>query len=338
MRMRSITLLLPLCFLATCAALDTTPTVVNQEACPSKRLQYEEFVARSRAGYEQEVQSAAKIGVNMPAPDDFMMVFPSRETYEQRLTHSGFECIRITYLSEGLKVIGFIFKPADTKVKRLPAIIYNRGGSREFAKIVPNGIFLWDYDFLAEGFVILASQYRGSDGGDGKDEFGGRDLNDVSSLLSLAQTLDYVDGKNIFMYGFSRGGVMTYLALKNNFAVKAAAVSAGPTDLAALGRLRPEIAKNYSEMIPDYGNDPTGTLNERSAIAWPEKINTPLLLLHGTSDWRVPTAQTLDLASRLQQLHKTYALEIFANDTHGVPMHNEEAHRRVIEWFRAYIR
>lgn len=132
--MRTITLLLPLCFLATCAALDTTPTVVNQEACSSKKLPYEEFVQRSRMGYEQEVQSSAKIGVSMPAAEDRLKALPSRETYEQRLNHSGFECIKITYLSDGLKVIGFIVKPSDTKGRRLPAIIYNRGGSRELGK------------------------------------------------------------------------------------------------------------------------------------------------------------------------------------------------------------
>jgi dipeptidyl aminopeptidase/acylaminoacyl peptidase len=334
--MRFITLLLPLCFLATCAAVDTTSAVVSQEPCSSKALRYEEFVNHIRTGYEQEVQSAAKIGVSMPTPDERIKALPSRETYAKRLTHSGFECVKITYLSEGLKVIGFILKPSDTKGKRLSAIIYNRGGSREFGKIVPDSVFLWDYAFLAEGFVIFAAQYRGTDGGEGKDEFGGRDLQDVSALLSIARSLDYVDSKNVFMYGFSRGGMMTYLALKNNFPVNAAAVSAGPTDMATLGRLRPEMAKNYSEMVPDYGNDPTGTMNQRSAIEWPEKINTPLLLLHGTSDWRVPTEQTLNLATKLQELHKTYSLVIFANDVHGLPIHNEEAHHRVIEWFRGY--
>lgn len=336
--MRPITVLLPLCFLGTCAALDTTPAVIHQETCSSKKLAYEEFVERSRIGYEHELQSAARIGVSMPATEDRLKALPSREAYDQRLIHSGFECIKITYRSDGLKVIGFIVKPVDTHGKRLPAIIYNRGGSREFAKIVPDSLFLWDYAFLAEGFVIFASQYRGSDGGEGQDEFGGRDLDDVAALLSLARSLDYVDSKNIFMYGVSRGGMMTYLALKNSFLVNAAAVSAGPTDLASLGRLRPEMAKNYSEMIPGFKSDANGTLKQRSAMAWPEKINTPLLLLHGTSDWRVPTEQTLNLANRLQQLHKTFSLEIFANDAHGLPINNEAAHRRVIEWFRAYTR
>ncbi len=43
---------------------------------------------------------------------------------------------------------------------------------------------------------------RGSEGGEGKNKFGGRDLEDVAALLSLARGLDYVDNKNVFMYGF----------------------------------------------------------------------------------------------------------------------------------------
>ena len=334
--MRYLLLLLAICFLSPCAALGTNAGIVSQDTCPSQKRTYEEFLQRIRTGYEEEVQLAARIGIGMPAVEERLKAVPDRETYEKRLAHTGFECIKMTYLSDGVKVIGFILKPVEAGGKRLPAIIYNRGGSREFGKIVPDHLFLSEYEFLAQGFVIFASQYRGSDGGEGKDEFGGKDLQDVSSLLSLARSLDYVDSRNIFMYGVSRGGMMTYLALKNGFSVNAAAVSAGPTDLAALGRLRPEMAKNYSEMVPDYKADPVGTMKARSAMEWPEKINTPLLLLHGTADWRVPTDQTLNLAAKLQQLHRTYALDIFANDTHGLPMHNEEAHQRIINWFRAH--
>jgi dipeptidyl aminopeptidase/acylaminoacyl peptidase len=274
----------------------------------------------------------------MPSPEERLRKLPDREAFTTRTTHRGFECVQITYLSGSTKVIGFIFKPIDTAGKRLPLIVYARGGSRDFGKIVPDRLFLADYTFLEQGFVILASQYRGVDGGEGHDEFGGQDLGDILSLIPLAQSLDYVDSKNLFLYGFSRGGMMTFLALKNGIPVNAAAVSAGPTDLASLGQLRPEMAKNYREMIPGYETDPVGTTRERSALQWPEKINTPLLLLHGTADWRVPTTDTLQLALKLQQLHKTYAVEIFSGDVHGLPLHNDEAHLRVVSWFRQYMK
>ena len=338
MRHLGISFTLLLVLVGSVAAADRDGTILKQEPCPAQKLDYEEFARNMRKGYEEEVQSAARIGVTMPPVEQRMRALPNAETYASRGAHRGFECLEITYLSGGTKVIGFIYKPVDTAGKLFPVILYARGGSRDFGKIVPDRLFFVDHVFLEQGFVLLASQYRGVDGGEGNDEFGGKDLDDILSLVPLAQSLDYADGKNLFLYGFSRGGMMTYLALKHGITVNAAAVSAGPTDLASLGQLRPEMAKNYREMIPGYEKDPAGTTRERSALEWPEKINTPVLMLHGTADWRVPTTDSLRLAFKLQQLHKTYALEIFANDVHGLPLHNDEAHEKIVHWFRQYMR
>src|SRR5207247_311744 len=70
------------------------------------------------------------------------------------------------------------------------------------------------YELASHGFVILASQYRGNDGGEGREEFGGADVNDVINLLSIAASLPDADPKNVFLYGLSRGGMMTFLALQ----------------------------------------------------------------------------------------------------------------------------
>jgi len=338
MRNSGIIFALLLVVVGTAAAYDHDGTILKQEPCPVEKESYDEFIQRVRSSYEQEVQSAARIGVPMPAVEERMRALPDARNFANRKEHHGFECMQITYVSGGTKVIGFIYKPVDTAGKHLPVILYARGGSRDFGKIIPDHLFFPDHVFLEQGFIIVASQYRGVDGGEGHDEFGGKDLEDILSLVPLARGLEYADAKNLFLYGFSRGGMMTYLALKHGIRVNAAAVSAGPTDLASLGQLRPEMEKNYREMIPDYEKDPAGTTRERSALEWPEKINTPLLILHGTADWRVPTTDSLRLALKLQQLHKEYALEIFANDAHGLPLHNDEAHEIMVRWFRGHMK
>jgi dipeptidyl aminopeptidase/acylaminoacyl peptidase len=104
----------------------------------------------------------------------------------------------------------------------LPLIIYNRGGNREFSKLTPWMQYGF-YDFVSNGFVVIGSQYRGNDGGEGHEEFGGADVHDVVNLIPLAKSLGYVDMSNVFMFGESRGGMMTYLALTNNIAVNAVA-------------------------------------------------------------------------------------------------------------------
>ena len=86
--------------------------------------------------------------------------------------------------------------------RRYPVIIYNRGGLQDIGKIdVPN--ILDFYARAANGFVVLASQYRGNDGGEGVEQFGGAEVGDVVTLVSLASSLPYADPKNIFFYGLS---------------------------------------------------------------------------------------------------------------------------------------
>ena len=71
---------------------------------------------------------------------------------------------------------------------------------------------------------------------------------------------------------------------------------------------------------------------------WADKINTPLLLLHGTSDWRVNPSQVLTLAQKLQEAGKTYELVVYAHDAHGVPLNRMDADRIIVEWFRRYMK
>jgi dipeptidyl aminopeptidase/acylaminoacyl peptidase len=79
-------------------------------------------------------------------------------------------------------------------------------------------------------------------------------------------------------------------------------------------------------------------MRERSAVAWPEKIGAPLLILHGTADAIVSASRALEFAQRLQALGATYELVMYANDGHGLPMNRRDSDRRVVEWFRKYLR
>lgn len=88
---------------------------------------------------------------------------PTEAAYEWRRGYEGFECQRIRYLSDGLRVVGYIWKPQEMRGKKLPLIIFNRGGSREFGKLAPCWRFGF-YHFLVNGFVVLGSQYRSNDG------------------------------------------------------------------------------------------------------------------------------------------------------------------------------
>ena len=91
-------------------------------------------------------------------------------------------CYKIKYKSDGLDVVGFVLIPQIVGPK-FSVIIFNRGGNREFEKISETNALKYLHYLSSEGYVVLASQYRGSDGGQGEDEFGGKDVNDVLNLI-----------------------------------------------------------------------------------------------------------------------------------------------------------
>jgi dipeptidyl aminopeptidase/acylaminoacyl peptidase len=271
----------------------------------------------------------------------FTKRYYSRDEYETARNSPSIECLRIQYTSDELKVVGFLVKPRDTQGKRLPAIVYNRGGLLDIGKIdTPN--ILDFYDLASHGFVILASQYRGNDGGEGREEFGGVDVDDATGLLSIAAGLPYVDPKNLFFYGLSRGGMMTFLALRKGAVVNAAAVVGALYDVEAgleLTKQRaPGIVAAITKLIPDYSSRGAAALGERSVVNWPEKVNVPLLMIHGGEDEEVPVSQALAFATKLSQLRKPYELVVYANEIHEALNNRRDRDARIVAWFKRYSR
>jgi dipeptidyl aminopeptidase/acylaminoacyl peptidase len=314
-------------------------TIVEQTPCaPNPLRTYEQNVEAFKRFQAAEVEAAQREGVRLEMPADLSQRLLSREELEHRQAYAGFECRRLTYLSDGLKVVGFLWKPQDTAGKQFPLIIFNRGGNREFGKLTP-WVRLGFYTYVSNGFVVLASQYRGNDGGEGREEYGGADVRDVLNLMPLARSLGYVDMHNVFMLGWSRGGMMTYLALKHHIPVNAVAVGGGLTDLVSEGRRRPALANVWRELMPGFEQHSEDLRRERSAVYWSEQINVPVFILHGGVDWRSdPMSQALDFAKKLQERGKTYELIIYADDDHGLSLNRADSDRRIVEWFKRHMK
>lgn len=313
--------------------------IVGRAPCgPHPYATHEQYVEAVRNGLAGEVEAARREGLRFDVPPDLTLLLLSKAEFDKRKAYVGFECQRITYMSDGLKVVGYLWKPMDTAGKKLPLIIYNRGGNREFGKLSPwarSGF----YEYLSNGFVVVASQYRGNDGGEGKEEFGGADVRDVLNLVPLARGLGYIDMNNLFLFGWSRGGMQALLALKGGIPVNAAAVGGVAADLTGFAEKRPGMVEVFRELIPDFDARRGEALRERSAVHWPEKIGVPMLILHGGADWRSDVgANALALAQKLGALGKTYELHVYADDDHGIFRNSADGDRRVIAWFRRYMR
>ena len=314
-------------------------TIVENVACPANTVtSYDQYVQRSQQAYAEEVEAAKREGFTMTTPEKLSNWLLDRRQWERRRAYAGFECRHFKYISDGLKVSGYLWKPKDTTGALRPLIIFNRGGNRDFGALTP---WMWSgfYPFLEQGFVVVGSQYRGNDGGEGREEFGGAEVRDVLNLLPLASSLGYVDMNNVFLLGASRGGMMVYLALKEGMKVNAAAVMSGVSDVPALVKDRPEMREHVlKELIPDFDKRADEAMRERSAIYWADRINVPVLILHGAADWRADAGQALGIAQKLHEKHKTYELIVYAGDNHGLLMHRADSDKRIIDWFKEHLR
>lgn len=243
----------------------------------------------------------------------------------------------ITYDSGGIPVSGFLFKPREPGPH--PAIIYNRGGYGEFGMIAPDLAFLQLADLAAEGFVVVASQYRGTAGAPGHDEFGGEDVKDVLALVDVLEGIESVETGQIGMAGHSRGGMMTYLALTRTDHIRAAVVLAGPTDLVAGLRNRPEMMRVYMQAFGRENGDIEAPLMERSAINHVDMFprTTPILIVHGTADWRVSPTDSLNMAERLLEHRIPFRLAMLEGGDHGLSEYDLEVQTMVRDWFRRYL-
>ncbi len=235
-------------------------------------------------------------------------------------------------------MIAYLYKPVRVEGRKFPTIVFNRGSAVR-GDIAPELVSFF-HRLASEGFVILAPMYRQSDGSEGRDELGGAEVNDLMNVVPLAKSLGFIDMNSLFMYGESRGGMMTYQAIKKDFPVNAAAVFGAFTDMEALIKYRPEVYQPMmlKQLWPDFDTRKNEIIKSRSAIYWPEALDVPLLIMHGGADWSVNPSQSLAIAQKLQDLGKTYELIIYAEDGHILSRNQEDRDRRAIAWFRKHMK
>ncbi|MFA6507081.1 MAG: prolyl oligopeptidase family serine peptidase [Treponemataceae bacterium] len=250
---------------------------------------------------------------------------------------AGVEASCITYLSDGLKIKGFQVKPRGEGP--FPCVIFNRGGNREFGSINPLVMVNLICRMAAWGYFVVASQYRGGCGSEGKDEFGGADIGDVMSLFSLIDDEPCADRARIGMYGGSRGGMMTYLALTKTSRVGAAVIRCGVSDLTTWCDDRKDMEEVYRELIPDFESDRENVLRERSAVYWAEKLcpTTPILILQGSADWRVNPLSALRMGERLLKERHPFRLMMLEGADHALSECIPERNRQTREWFDRFL-
>ncbi|WP_196896219.1 alpha/beta hydrolase family protein [Aureivirga marina] len=238
----------------------------------------------------------------------------------------------ISYKSDEHIVSGIIAEPK--KEGKFPVIIFNRGGNKEIGnRAKMKTLFSMIHassKLVQEGYIVIASCYRE------QDEFGGNDINDVLYLTETVKEIDKADSDKIGMFGWSRGGMMTYLSLKMSDKIKTAVVGNGVSDLKETIQERPMMeAKVYALLIPDYFKNKEQELKNRSVIHWTEELNkeSNLLILYGTKDKRVNPKQAEILAEKLREINYNFEIKKFDTD-HKFSGKDEELNTILIQWFK----
>lgn len=253
---------------------------------------------------------------------------------------NALDCNVFSYMVDGNPVKGYIIMPKNSK-EEIPVLVYNRGGNGDFGAVVFGAMMHNLFPISESGFAIIGSQYRGTFVSDSlvQDQFGGVDVKDVTALLDIIPNIDGVDDKRIGMFGASRGGMQTFLALKASKNVKAVATIALDSDLLKGLEYRPEMENVYKNRIPNYNENKIVELSNRSVLKWVDKIppNTPILLLHGTDDERVSVQHSISLAKELAKINFAHKLVLYKGDDHFLSKNKDESHNEIIKWFRKYL-
>ncbi len=243
----------------------------------------------------------------------------------------------INYKSfDNLKLRGFLFEPKKKGI--YPVLIYNRGGNGDFGVVDPN--FLAEYlsKIANKGYVIIGSQLRGTSFTEGQDEFGGKDVNDVLSLLDIIDQLPNVDKNRIGVFGWSRGVMTNFLMLKKTNRIKTNIAIAGQADL--LDNKRKDMFEVFRERIPNYTKDSVFALKSRSSLSAIDSIKNKELtnfIIQGNKDDKVPVENAFKLYSKLNTKNFTTRLLIYENENHGLEHVTTNLIQEIIDWLKKYL-
>ncbi|MFC4766346.1 alpha/beta hydrolase family protein [Effusibacillus consociatus] len=243
--------------------------------------------------------------------------------------HPYAELFLVTYLSQGLRVKGYLAIPAGEGP--FPLLVYCRGGIRN----VGMTRLAWVSRFVSEGYIVFAPFYRGNRGGEGREDFGGEDRHDVLDALSWLSELSQVNKSEIHLFGFSRGAIMALFAAMEFPFVKSVIVWGGVSDLALTYEERIDLRRMLKRVVGDSPQKVPEAYAWRSPIYRVDELSCPVLLVHGTKDEQVGIEHSLRLAAALKDNGKTYTCLFYEGWGHFFSAAVwEEAFSRMFQWCR----
>jgi dipeptidyl aminopeptidase/acylaminoacyl peptidase len=264
---------------------------------------------------------------------DIVSMGPFLEVKPEPSVEPGIHLCTVTYLSQGLRVKALLALPEQMNGP-LPALLYCRGGIKGFGRVRPERISR----LAAFGYVVLAPHYRGNEGGEGRDEFGGADRHDVFAAFHLLREMPYVDRERICVYGFSRGGIMALFAAMECHGLLAAVVWGGVSDLFVTYEERVDLRRMLRRVV-GHPRKQRDQYIARSPVYRAAEITCPVLIIHGCKDQNVGVEHARRLAEALERAGKPHEMWLAEGASHlftGALM--EEYTRKMFAWLERQAR
>jgi dipeptidyl aminopeptidase/acylaminoacyl peptidase len=267
-----------------------------------------------------------------------VMSTPSDPTNLARVTATGFEwltsyrpaattaaivpeLVSITS-STGDPIDAWLYRPAH--VEGLAGMVVSIHGGptyQEGPSYVYDGLYQY---LLSRGLGVIAPNIHGSTGyGSAFSEkiyrdWGGIDLADMACVHAYVRDQDWVDPARIGLYGASYGGFMVLSCVTRlpELDWAAAAVINGMSNLVTLAEASPPTWRNHVLTIIGDPEADRDFLLSRSPVTYADEARTPMLIIQGVNDRRVPRHESDQIVDALRAHGVDVVYELISAEGH----------------------
>jgi dipeptidyl aminopeptidase/acylaminoacyl peptidase len=246
---------------------------------------------------------------------------------------------------DGTEVHGLLTYPAGyVKGTKVPLLLRIHGG--------PNGQDQHSFSlerqlFAANGYAVLAVNYRGSAGRGQKfsraifADWGHYEVEDLQAGVDHVIKMGVADPDRLGVGGWSYGGILTDYMIASDNRFKAATSGAGTAFTVSFYGTDQYITQYDNEIGPPWDPKAWDTYQK---ISYPflhaDRIKTPTLFLCGERDFNVPLAGSEQMYQALRSLGVETQLMIYPNQTHGIsrPSYVRDRFERYLAWYDKYLK
>ena len=251
------------------------------------------------------------------------------------------EAVRWTN-SDGETVEGVLTKPVGYEAGvAYPFIVNPHGG--------PTGASLAAFDpasqfFAGNGYVVLQPNFRGSTNygqafiSANIDNWGITDYDDVMTGVEHAVATGWADPDRLICYGWSYGGYLSAWIVTQTDRFKAVSPGAALTNLYSMYSTN-DIQDYLASFFGGRPWEETEKYRRHSPMSYAADVTSPVLLMHGGADTRVPPEQSVEFYRALRDLGKDVTFVRFPREGHGIrePLHQADRLRRYAEFFGKHV-